>query len=90
MLLLALTCRLAISRSERNDLSGDVPDALFALLCDLDRFDLRDNDKVDGKTLAGYLARGLTNLKDQTGIDASEKALRGMFPGERKWLGVFR
>ena len=69
---------LAISRSERNDLSGDVPDALFALLCDLDRFDLRNNDEVDGGTLAGHLARGLTNLKDQAKIDASNKRLQGM------------
>ena len=36
MLLLALTCRLAIPRSKGNDLSGEVPDALFELLCDLE------------------------------------------------------
>ena len=55
-----------------------MPDALFALLCGLDRFDLRNKRKVDDKTLAGHLARELTNLKDQTEIDASEKGLRGM------------
>ena len=59
-------------------MSGAVSDVMFALLCGLDRFDLSNNDKLDGKTLAGHLARGLTNLKDQSEIDASEKGLRGM------------
>ena len=54
-----------------------MPDALFALLCGLDHFDLRNNRKVDDKTLAGLLARELTNLKDQTKIDASGKGLHG-------------
>ena len=66
------------ARSEGNDLSGEVPDALFALLCGLDWFNLRNNGKVGDKTLASYLVRRLTNLKDQTAIIASKKRLRGI------------
>ena len=58
-------------------LEGDISESLFALLCDLDRFDLRGNSGINQKTLAGHLACTLTNLKDQLSIDASNKGLTG-------------
>ena len=54
----------------------EVSDALFGLLCSLERFDLSGNH-IDQQTLVGWLAHNLRNLKDQTRINASYKGLRG-------------
>ena len=62
-----------------NQLKGDVPGDLFALLCRVDRFNLSSNPGLNRKTVAGYLACGLTNLKDATAIRAGGKGLTGVF-----------
>ena len=79
--LLALTSGLAISHSEGNDLSGEVPDALFALLCGLDRFDLHNNGNVDGGTLAGHLA--ISRSDDMTYAGYLVRATYGL-----KWTNL--
>ena len=58
-------------------LAGDVPDEVFSLLCTLNEFHLEENPGINQKTLVGYLACNLTNLKDVTTIDASGKGLHG-------------
>ena len=82
----ALTQRLALAHSEGNDLSGEVPDALLTLLFGLDRFYLRNDGKMGGKTLASFLASRLTNLKDQWMIDASNEGLEGIVCVYHAWF----
>ena len=48
------------------------------LLCKLEKFDLRNNPDINQKTLIGHLACNLTNLRDQTRIDASGRGLQGV------------
>ena len=60
-----------------NNLEGEISSSFFALLCDLDRFDFSGSHGIDQTSLAGHLACTLSNLKDQTRIDASEKGLGG-------------
>ena len=54
-----------------------MPEPVFVLLCKLEKFDMRRNPRINRKTLVGHLACNLTNLKDQTRIDASGKGLEG-------------
>ena len=66
----------SIERTHRLS-SGEISQSFFSLLCGLDQFDLRGNGGINQKTLAGHLACNLTNLKDQSSIDASGKRLTG-------------